>query len=72
MTVMQREGEFQSEEQLEEVGVVPAGELAEVELSEEMVKKQLSKETAELSLQGSGKSRPQVMETTWEIKMIFP
>jgi hypothetical protein len=41
-------------------------------LSEEMAEKQLSKETAELSLQGSGKSRPQVMETTWEIRMIFP
>jgi hypothetical protein len=51
MTVMPRhatedEGEFQSEEQLEEAGDMPAGELI-VKLSEEEVEKRLSDEIAE-------------------------
>jgi hypothetical protein len=40
------EGEFQSEEQLEEAGDMPAGELT-VKLSEEEAEKRLSDETTE-------------------------
>jgi hypothetical protein len=43
------ESEFQSEEQLEEAGDAPAGELAEAKLSEGEAEKRLSDQTAELN-----------------------
>jgi hypothetical protein len=43
------EGEFQSEEQLEEAGGAPVGEMAETELSEGEVEKRLSDQNAELN-----------------------
>jgi hypothetical protein len=43
------ESEFQSEEQLEEAGDAPAGELAEEKLSEGEAEKRLSDKTAELN-----------------------
>jgi hypothetical protein len=72
--VVKSEEEFHPEEQLDEAGLVPAQgeELTEGELSGEMVEQKLSSMAVEFGPAVEWKAVPQEIETTWEIRLIFP
>jgi hypothetical protein len=78
-TIMQSGEEFQHEEQLDEVGLMPSQrddrgteELAEIKLSEEMVEQQLSNIVAELESAVEWQANATGDEVSMGDQMIFP
>jgi hypothetical protein len=66
-------GAYQPQEKLEEVGSMPAGEMAAAELPQEEAEQQFSEETADWSLQQSGHLVPQrEIKIAGEIEQICP